>query len=69
MAHDLVTEVLRVGRDGGHRTIGNSVDGTGERNIASQIAFGVSDRSALRQRGTGRFARNNSSSILVLISA
>jgi hypothetical protein len=28
MAHDLVTEVLRVGRDGGHRTIGNSVDVT-----------------------------------------
>src|SRR5262245_49567502 len=32
MAHDRVTEVLRVGRDGGHRTIGNSVDGTDARN-------------------------------------
>jgi len=24
MAHDLVTEVLRVGRDSGHRTIGGA---------------------------------------------
>jgi hypothetical protein len=28
MAHDLVTEVQTVGRDGGHRTICNSVDVT-----------------------------------------
>jgi hypothetical protein len=48
-----VTEALRTS------TIGNSVDVTGERNIATQIAFGVSDRRAqdlyrLVRQGRGR---------------
>jgi hypothetical protein len=37
MAHGLVAEALKIGRDGGHRTIGNWVDGTD----ASQMARAV----------------------------
>lgn len=42
MAHDPVTEAQTVGRDGGHRTIGNSGDVTSAPNSTTRTHVGVS---------------------------